>query len=142
MAALRCDLQVPNTPETVFRIASLTKAFTAVAIMQLQEQGKLKVSDAVCGYLRDCPDSWRPITLVDLGYDLFDGRKLDEAVAIFEFNLAMYPGSAYSYDGLADVAVERDDRTKAVAYFEKSLSLDSTNDYASAGLERLRQRIR
>src|SRR5687767_5666015 len=39
------ELAVPNTPDTVFHIASLTKQFTAMAVMQLQEQGKLKLGD-------------------------------------------------------------------------------------------------
>lgn len=39
------------TPEHIFRIASHSKTFTATAVMQLQEQGKLKVSDPVVKYL-------------------------------------------------------------------------------------------
>lgn len=39
------------TPETVFGIASMTKSFTCVAIMQLQEAGKLSVHDPVTTYL-------------------------------------------------------------------------------------------
>jgi CubicO group peptidase (beta-lactamase class C family) len=78
-------------------------------------------------------------TLLELGYDLADGGKLAEAVAIFELNLEMYPKSAYSYDGLADVAIERGEEDKAIAWFEKSLSLDPTNTYATEGLERLRR---
>jgi CubicO group peptidase (beta-lactamase class C family) len=76
--------------------------------------------------------------LVELGYDLADGRKLDEATAIFNFNLEVHPTSAYSYDGLADVADERGETAKAIALFEKSLALDPTNTYASAALKRLR----
>jgi CubicO group peptidase (beta-lactamase class C family) len=57
------ELNVPNTPQTVFRIASITKQFTAMAVMILQERGKLKVSDAICKYLSDCPKTWKPITL-------------------------------------------------------------------------------
>lgn len=78
-------------------------------------------------------------TLVDFGYDLIDALKLPEAVAIFEFNLKTTPQSAYSYDGLGDVALERGDKEKAIAYFEKSLSLDPANDYVSSRLERLRR---
>lgn len=46
---------IPNTPDTVFRIASLSKQFTAVAIMQLQEQGILSVHDRVSRYLPSFP---------------------------------------------------------------------------------------
>lgn len=78
-------------------------------------------------------------TLLDLGYDLIDGKKLSEAVAILKLNIEMYPQSAYSYDGYADVALEQGDEDKAIAYFEKSLSLDPSNSYASNGLERARR---
>lgn len=61
MASL--ELSVPNTPQTVFQIASVAKQFTAMAIMQLQERGKLNVGDSICKYLSDCPAAWAPITL-------------------------------------------------------------------------------
>jgi CubicO group peptidase (beta-lactamase class C family) len=57
------ELNVPNTPQTVFRLASLTKQFTAVAIMMLQERGKLNTGDSVCKYLDNCPAAWQPITI-------------------------------------------------------------------------------
>jgi CubicO group peptidase (beta-lactamase class C family) len=57
------QLNAPNTPKTVFKIASLTKQFTAMAIMQLQERGKLSVNDKICLYLEDCPTAWQPITI-------------------------------------------------------------------------------
>ena len=43
------ELDVPNTPETKFRLGSVTKQFTAMAILHLQEQGKLKVKDTIGG---------------------------------------------------------------------------------------------
>ncbi|HSL45036.1 MAG TPA: serine hydrolase [Anaerolineales bacterium] len=49
------ELDVPNTPETVFRIGSLTKQFTAAAILQLQDQGRLNVNDTLDRYLPDAP---------------------------------------------------------------------------------------
>jgi len=49
------ELDVPNTPESVFRIGSLTKQFTAAAILQLQDQGRLNVNDTVDRYLPDFP---------------------------------------------------------------------------------------
>jgi CubicO group peptidase (beta-lactamase class C family) len=60
------ELGVANTPQTVFRIASITKPFTATAIMMLQERGKLKIGDSICKYLVDCPASWQPITVKNL----------------------------------------------------------------------------
>jgi len=42
---------LPVTMDTVFGVASVTKSFTCVAILQLQEQGKLSVHDPVVKYL-------------------------------------------------------------------------------------------
>jgi len=49
------ELDVPNTPETKFRIASVTKQFTAMAIVQLQEMGLLNVNDSISKYIPDYP---------------------------------------------------------------------------------------
>ncbi len=57
------ELNVPNTPQTVFRIGSITKQFTAMAIMMLQERGKLNVNDPICKYLENCPAAWQPVTI-------------------------------------------------------------------------------
>lgn len=43
--------RLPVTPDTVFGIGSITKSFTAVCIMQLQEAGRLSVEDPVIRYL-------------------------------------------------------------------------------------------
>lgn len=50
--------------ETRFELASLTKQFTAMAIMQLQEQGKLKYSDSIRQYLPGLP--YHGVTIIDL----------------------------------------------------------------------------
>lgn len=60
MASL--EHQVPNSTQTKFRIGSITKQFTATAILQLQDQGKLDVQDPVSAYLPDYPSGDR-ITL-------------------------------------------------------------------------------
>lgn len=57
------EFDVPNTPQTKFRIGSMTKPFTAMAIMLLQEQGKLSLQDSVCKYLSDCPTAWQAVTI-------------------------------------------------------------------------------
>ena len=57
------ETETPNTPQTIFRLGSITKQFTATAILMLQEQGKLSVQDSICKYVADCPAAWQPITL-------------------------------------------------------------------------------
>lgn len=47
---------VVNTPNTKFRLGSLTKQFTAMAIMQLQEKALLDVADPIINYLSDYPE--------------------------------------------------------------------------------------
>jgi D-alanyl-D-alanine carboxypeptidase len=57
------ELDVPNTPATKFRLGSITKQFTATAVLQLEEQGKLATSDLACKYVDACPDTWKAITI-------------------------------------------------------------------------------
>jgi CubicO group peptidase (beta-lactamase class C family) len=54
---------VPNTPETKFRLGSITKQFTAAAVLVLQQQGKLRVDDRVKRHLLDAPKAWDEITI-------------------------------------------------------------------------------
>lgn len=77
--------------------------------------------------------------LVELGYSLYEAELLTEAQKIFEFALEAFPQSAYSYDGLADIAVLRGDRETAIRHFQSSLKLDPKNEYAVRGLERARR---
>lgn len=46
----------PVTPETVFRIASMTKSFTAMAILKLRDEGKLSLDDPVAKYVPELKD--------------------------------------------------------------------------------------
>ncbi len=49
------EWQTPNTTSTKFRIGSLTKCFTALLIMQLVEEGRVKLDGTVSDYLPDYP---------------------------------------------------------------------------------------
>jgi len=49
--------EIKNNPETKFRIGSLTKGFTAVAILQLEEKGLLSVDDKLQEHIPDYPGS-------------------------------------------------------------------------------------
>lgn len=50
------ELNVNMTPDQVFQIGSMTKQFTAVAILMLEQQGKLNVNDPVSQYIKDYPN--------------------------------------------------------------------------------------
>ncbi len=50
------ELDVANTPQTKFRLGSVTKQFTAMAVMELQEKGLLRVEDPVKKFLPDYPN--------------------------------------------------------------------------------------
>lgn len=60
------ELAVPNANETVYDLASVTKPFTAILIMMMQEEGRLKVDDLACTYLTDCPAAWQAVTIRQL----------------------------------------------------------------------------
>ena len=49
------EKHLPITPDTQFRIGSITKQFTATCILQLQEQGKLSVNDSLAKFFPDFP---------------------------------------------------------------------------------------
>ena len=57
------ELDVPNAPNTKFRLGSITKQFTAAAVLLLQERGKLSVQDPVCKYVDACPPAWSEVTV-------------------------------------------------------------------------------
>jgi CubicO group peptidase (beta-lactamase class C family) len=57
------EWDIPNTPQTKFRLGSITKQFTAASILLLQERGKLSVQDPVCKFFDNCPDAWKEITI-------------------------------------------------------------------------------
>jgi CubicO group peptidase (beta-lactamase class C family) len=54
---------IPNTPQTRFRLASLTKPLTGLGIMILHTQGQLNVQDPICTHLQNCPPAWEAITI-------------------------------------------------------------------------------
>lgn len=57
------EWNIPNTPTTKFRLASVSKQFTAVAILLLEERGKLKVGDPIKSYIPDASAAWDGVTI-------------------------------------------------------------------------------
>lgn len=58
--------QIPTNSRTTFSINSITKAFVGIAIMQLQEQGKLNINNPISSYISDIPENWKLITIKQL----------------------------------------------------------------------------
>jgi CubicO group peptidase (beta-lactamase class C family) len=54
---------VPVTPQTVFKIGSVSKQFLATGIMLLAQDGRLSVDDPITKYITNAPESWRGITV-------------------------------------------------------------------------------
>lgn len=55
-----------NTPNTEYRIFSITKQFTGACILLLEERNLLNVQDPISKYVGGLPESWKPITLHQL----------------------------------------------------------------------------
>ena len=61
------EWKAPNTVDTAYRIASLTKQFTATLVMQLVEQGKLRLDDKIGAYVPDLkPEIGNAVTIHQL----------------------------------------------------------------------------
>jgi CubicO group peptidase (beta-lactamase class C family) len=60
------ELNVPLQPDMIFQIGSITKQFTAVAILQLEEQSKISLQDSVQKYIKDFPFKGYTITIENL----------------------------------------------------------------------------
>lgn len=61
LASLELDL--PITPGTVFDIGSVSKQFTALAVVLLAQDGKLSLDDEIQKYLPEIPRYARPVTI-------------------------------------------------------------------------------
>jgi CubicO group peptidase (beta-lactamase class C family) len=110
----QADLEndVPATPQTVYRLASVSKPITAVAAMQLAEQGKLDLDAPVQKYVASFPEKpWPVTTRLLLGHlggirhyaeDEFESTRhfatLTEALDLFQNDpLVQEPGTKYLY---------------------------------------------
>jgi CubicO group peptidase (beta-lactamase class C family) len=103
--------RLPYTTDTVADIGSITKQFTAAAILALEEEGKLSTSDPMAKYFRDVPPDKQAITLHQLlthsaGFPGEIGDD-DEAIGREAFvkralstKLLFAPGTGYEYSNV------------------------------------------
>lgn len=109
------ELDVPVIPESVFRIGSITKQFTAVAILQLVEQQKIALNDSVQKFIKNYHSKGNAITIENLlthtsgikAYEEIDA-KIPNAIrvdfspetlidSLDKLPLEFVPGSKYQY---------------------------------------------
>jgi CubicO group peptidase (beta-lactamase class C family) len=57
------ELAVPNSPETKFRIGSVSKQFTAAAVLLLAQRGSLELTDPIHKHLPDWPAAWTKVSI-------------------------------------------------------------------------------
>src|SRR5437762_8914388 len=109
------ELDVPNTLETKFRLGSITKQFTAMAVMILAERGQLSIEDPISKHLEGAPPAWDKITIRHLlthtsGIPSYTGfpqmmsrtvrlpATIDEIIATFrDKSLEFEPGDKFTY---------------------------------------------
>ena len=108
------ELGVRNTPETVFRIGSVSKPLVATAVLKLVARGSLSLDALLSKYLPNCPPAWQQVRVQDLlshtsGIpDVFGKvasgppsqlRKLidNTLLEMEDFALRSQPGSTYAY---------------------------------------------
>jgi CubicO group peptidase (beta-lactamase class C family) len=85
------ETNLPNTPSTKFHLGSSTKQFTAMAILILQNQGKLNVQDPICNYIENCPQAWQNVTIHELLIHTSGIHELNDTAGIQEF--ALHPAT-------------------------------------------------
>ncbi|MDB6024581.1 MAG: Beta-lactamase [Verrucomicrobiales bacterium] len=106
------ETKTPATKDTVFEIGSVTKQFTAAAIMILVQEGKLSVDDKISQHLKNTPKIWSDITVRHLlthtsgikTYTGLDGYELSKHLTQEQFigqigalALDSKPGDKYAY---------------------------------------------
>jgi CubicO group peptidase (beta-lactamase class C family) len=107
------SFELPVVRTTRFQLASATKPFTGVAIMQLVEEGKIRLDNRLADYLENLPESWRSVTVrqalmhVSGLPDVIDpatGAVIDPAgfsaawTKVLSAPMQFSPGRAYAYD--------------------------------------------
>jgi CubicO group peptidase (beta-lactamase class C family) len=142
------------TASTRFQIASVSKQFTAAAVLTLCDRGALGLDDPIARWVEGCPSSWDAITLHRLlthTAGLVHWHQLrelslttwispsDELALFFEAPLLSTPGTTYAYSSPGYVllahAVERASGRPYAAFLEDELfgPLDMTATFAGSG---------
>src|SRR5688572_4779900 len=90
---------VPNRPDTIFEAGSVSKQFTAAAVLLLARDGKLSLDDAVRNYIPELPEYAAPITIRQMLHHTSGLRDWGsiESIAGWPRHLNFAPGTHWSY---------------------------------------------
>jgi CubicO group peptidase (beta-lactamase class C family) len=84
------------------------------------------------------PDGFGESFLNGLGYRLLRAERIEDAIVLFELNVAEYPDASNPYDSLGEAYLAAGDTARAIANYERSVELDPENTNGLAVLERIR----
>ena len=138
------EYNAPNTLQTRFNIASVSKQFTSYAILLLEQQGKLSLNDDIRLYLPEVPNYETTVTVKHLiqhtnglrslhailgmaGWRLDDRRTHDDLMRIIAKGnaLSFEPGSEYMYSNtgfiFAAMIIERVTETSFRAWMQENV---------------------
>lgn len=87
------------TDQSIFRIGSLTKIFTSIAVLQLAEQGKFSLDDKISRYLPELSK----LRMVESKEDINNARYTETPITIWD--LLLHTGG-FAYDFTSDLAKE------------------------------------
>ncbi|HJT36183.1 MAG TPA: serine hydrolase domain-containing protein [Pirellulales bacterium] len=131
------EQKLPMRRDTIFRIASMTKPITALAIMQLVEEGKLNVEDPVEKYL---PEFKGQLLLVSKEGDTVTLKKPSRPIAVKDL-LTHTSGLPNYPPGLADVYQKRNrtlsETTIAISQAPLAFEPGSKWSYCNPGIDTL-----
>jgi CubicO group peptidase (beta-lactamase class C family) len=122
------EWNIPNTPATKFRLGSITKQFTAAVVLQLIEEGKLRLDGRICDYLPEYPKkSGERVTIHQLlthtsGIPSYTGLPdfFEKMSAIL---IRQWISSRYFPDSILNSSPDRNSATTIRAIFFWELSL-------------------
>jgi len=136
------ELNIPMKAEHILRIGSITKQFTAVAILMLQEKGKLNIQDNITKFIPDYPTDGKKITIEHLlthtsgiqsyteipGFmtNIRNDKTVEEMMDIFKSKpMNFSPGERFQYNNsgyfLLGVIIERVSGMTYADFIEKNI---------------------
>ncbi len=137
------ELSVPAKFETVYELASVSKPITALAIMQLAEQGKVSIDSSIATYIDNVPESHRAIKVRHLlshtsgipelhlnftklyAVSLLKYTVKDQLADLYDQKLLFSPGEGFQYSNggyfLLSVIVSKVSGTAFESYMQKNI---------------------